>query len=767
MNTHTISTITRREVRETLSDWRIVLPIALLTFLLPQLLVVAARQVINVAVDNNDLATRLLPFAALLVGFVPASFSLITALESFVGERERNSLESLLAMPISDRDLYVSKLISSLATPLASSCIAITIFNLLLALFEPSLYATAFSPLRLLLIFLLVGSMALVMVAGAVVISSQINSIKAANLMSSFILLPMLLIVQFAAFAVINDRWADLWLIAGGLIFVAGLLIRAGLLSFNREEILSREQSQGNLSTVFDTLRSRFGHRPPAIVHRPSSTGHRPPAIIDRPSSTVNPVLAVLARELRETTTDWRVLAPIFMLTCVVPLALVGGVGYAIGFVGEPGAIARLLPFAGLLMAFVPASFSLIGALESFVGERERNTLESLLSMPISDRELYTGKLLAALIVPLLASLAAMIVFLAVVGAAYPELYYLVMNPVRLFGLMAFVAVITLMMVAGAVVISSHTGSIRAATLLASFVLVPTAVLLQLSALLFIANRWDVIGLLGLALAVIAIALIRAGISSFQREEILSREHDQLSLGAIARTFKSFFCEYRPAGVTPQSYAGLNFSPRRYYRHELPALLRELRLPIGVAIIAALSGLLGGSYIGQIYDLSAFKPLVDAVGSGPPPSLPLALGIFFNNLRVSLLSNLFGAVSFGIVAFLVPAVAFAQVGFVTSALAERGGSWAVLGPDSPLSFLLAYVLPHGIIELPTFILSAAFGLRMGASLLALPAGFNVAENFLWATANFLKSWLLLIAPLVLLGALIEGLITPLLIAALY
>ena len=752
MNTHTISTITRREVRETLSDWRIVLPIALLTFLLPQLLVVAARQVINVAVDNNDLATRLLPFAALLVGFVPASFSLITALESFVGERERNSLESLLAMPISDRDLYVSKLISSLATPLASSCIAITIFNLLLALFEPSLYATAFSPLRLLLIFLLVGSMALVMVAGAVVISSQINSIKAANLMSSFILLPMLLIVQFAAFAVINDRWADLWLIAGGLIFVAGLLIRAGLLSFNREEILSREQSQGNLSTVFDTLRSRFGLTP-AIVHRPSST--------------VNPVLAVLARELRETTTDWRVLAPIFMLTCVVPLALVGGVGYAIGFVGEPGAIARLLPFAGLLMAFVPASFSLIGALESFVGERERNTLESLLSMPISDRELYTGKLLAALIVPLLASLAAMIVFLAVVGAAYPELYYLVMNPVRLFGLMAFVAVITLMMVAGAVVISSHTGSIRAATLLASFVLVPTAVLLQLSALLFIANRWDVIGLLGLALAVIAIALIRAGISSFQREEILSREHDQLSLGAIARTFKSFFCEYRPAGVTPQSYVGLNFSPRRYYRHELPALLRELRLPIGVAIIAALSGLLGGSYIGQIYDLSAFKPLVDAVGSGPPPSLPLALGIFFNNLRVSLLSNLFGAVSFGIVAFLVPAVAFAQVGFVTSALAERGGSWGVLGPDSPLSFLLAYVLPHGIIELPTFILSAAFGLRMGASLLALPAGFNVAENFLWATANFLKSWLLLIAPLVLLGALIEGLITPLLIAALY
>lgn len=39
MNTSPIVTIMRREVRETLSDWRIVTPILLLTFILPQLLV--------------------------------------------------------------------------------------------------------------------------------------------------------------------------------------------------------------------------------------------------------------------------------------------------------------------------------------------------------------------------------------------------------------------------------------------------------------------------------------------------------------------------------------------------------------------------------------------------------------------------------------------------------------------------------------------------------------------------------------------------------
>ena len=37
-----VRTITRREVTETLTDWRILLPIFILTFILPQLLIAAA-----------------------------------------------------------------------------------------------------------------------------------------------------------------------------------------------------------------------------------------------------------------------------------------------------------------------------------------------------------------------------------------------------------------------------------------------------------------------------------------------------------------------------------------------------------------------------------------------------------------------------------------------------------------------------------------------------------------------------------------------------
>ncbi len=748
MNLTTISTITRREVRDTLSDWRIVTPILLLTFIFPQLLVAAASQVV-VFVEDINLAGRLMPFAALLVGFIPASFSLITALESFVGERERNSLESLLSMPISDRDLYIGKLCSSLFTPLVSSVMAMLVFVFLLLGFQPDLYFAAITLPRLAQLFLIVSSMALVMVTGAVVISAHITTVRAANLMSSFILVPAALVVQLAAVLIINGRWDDLWLVADVLLALAALLIRVGMVTFSREAILSREHTQGAINFRLQMAHFRLG--------RAQST-------IDNLKS---PILQIASRELREVLSDWRVLVPLGVLTIALPSGLVAATSFALTFVVDPSLLGRLVPFAALLVGFVPASFALITAIESFVGERERNSLESLLSMPISDRSLYAGKLIAALLVPLGSSLLAMLVFLSLMRVSYPFLYFYAMDLALLLQLTVMICVITLLLVSGAVVISSHTGSIRAATLLASAVLVPTAVAIQLQALLFIARSYNLIWYSIAALAVIAVALIRSGLASFNREEILSREHEDLGLRQILATYLTFYREHRPAGTPPREYAGRPFSARRFYRSELPALLRELRLPLACALVATLGGLLLGGAIGSKYQLSSFDQALGQLGNPPQASLKLVLTVFANNIRVSIFSNLFSVVSFGIFAFLVPAVAFGQIGFVTSRLTAHGGSWLALGAASPLQFVLAYVLPHGIVELPAFILSAALGLRIGAALLSPPPGTSAGQNLLWALAAFAKTWLLVLLPLVAIGALIEGLVTPQIIMRLY
>lgn len=476
----------------------------------------------------------------------------------------------------------------------------------------------------------------------------------------------------------------------------------------------------------------------------------------------ISPVVRIIAgREVRDTFSDWRLLLPIFILTFIFPQLIMVAAVYAVDFIGDTNSIVRLMPFAMLLVGFIPASFSLITALEAFVGERERNSLEALLAMPISDSDLYLGKLVSSLLPPLVSSYIGMSIFGISLLLTRPDLFFAAFDGWRLLLLFVLISVKAITMVAGAVIISSHTSSIRAANLLASFVLIPMSVVLQLEALLVIAQRWDVLRLTSLGLAVVALMLARTGLRSFNREEILSREHEQFNLKAIWRRFVLFFREYHPAGTAADSYQRLPLSPSRFYRRELPALLTECRLPLLVALLAAVLGLLVGTSLSlQGYGHQLLTSYLErAVGNPPTPGLALVAEVFVRNSRASLLSGLLSSFAFGIFAFLVPAIAFAQIGYVGGWLQTHGGN--------PWVFVLAYVLPHGVIELPAAIIGAALGLRVGAALMAPPAGFTVGENLLWALANFLKLYLLLLLPLFALGALVEGLLTPLIVQALY
>jgi uncharacterized membrane protein SpoIIM required for sporulation len=341
------------------------------------------------------------------------------------------------------------------------------------------------------------------------------------------------------------------------------------------------------------------------------------------------------------------------------------------------------------------------------------------------------------------------------------------MSVPRLLQLLLLISVTSIMAVAGALIISSHTTSTRAASLLASFVLIPTTTSIMMQFPLYVADRWDLVRLILLFLIAVMLVLVRTGLKIFNREEILSREQEQRNLRQLFADFTLTFREYQPAGVPFSAYQGARLSPRRFYRRELPALLYELRLPLLIALIAALSGLLGGSYLGSVAEVEGTRDVLARIGDPPEPGIGLALSIFANNLRVSLMTSMLSLFTLGLFSFLVPAAAFGQVGYVAATLDRLGGSWQTLGADSPLQFVLSYVVPHGSVELPTFILTAGLGIRLGAALLAPPEGFTVGQNIIWSLGNFFKVWLLLIAPLVLVAALIEGLISPQVVLALY
>ena len=471
------------------------------------------------------------------------------------------------------------------------------------------------------------------------------------------------------------------------------------------------------------------------------------------------PIRVVARREMRDNLTDWRMLFPVIILTFVVPTVILSAALYAIRFIGDNGSVARLIPFGLLLSGFLPASFSLITALESFVGEKERNTLESLLAMPMSDGELYLGKLMAALLTPLVSALVAMATFAFWYNVAAPEAIHDRVRVDIMWLMVVLIAVKAVVMVAGAVIISSHTTTVRAANLLASFVLVPMSVVVQMEALVIIAQQPQLLWNIFWALLAIAVMLVRTGMNSFNREAILSREHAGFSTKRSWWTFKQFLKEFQPAGVAPEQYTA-SFSLRRFYRRELPALLHEYRAPLLVVFLSVMTGLVFGVFAFGEYRAAWLDNFLQRnIGDAPEPSLLLGLGIAANNLRVSLLSNVLSLFSFGIFAFLVPAAAFAQIGYVSA--------WHAAHGLSPWTFVLAYVLPHGIVELPTFVLSSALGVRIGAALLYAPRGFTIGQNILWSAANFAKMFVLIILPLVLVAALIEGLVTPEVVRMLY
>lgn len=245
-----------REIRDQLRDWRILTPIIALTLFFPVLMNFTAREAVNFVTRYGApiVGDRLIPFLLMVVGFFPISISLVIALESFAGERERLSLEPLLATPLTDGQLYMGKLIASLAAPLAAAYLGISVYliGVLLAIgWRPP-------PVLLVQVILLTTAQAVVMVCGAVVISSQTTSVRAANLLASFIIIPVSQLVIGESLIMFWGRYTILWWIVLGLILIALVLSRMGLHLFNREELLGRELDVVDFRWAWGVFRDSF-----------------------------------------------------------------------------------------------------------------------------------------------------------------------------------------------------------------------------------------------------------------------------------------------------------------------------------------------------------------------------------------------------------------------------------------------------------------------------------------------------------------------------
>src|SRR5437899_10402135 len=227
----------------------------------------------------------------------------------------------------------------------------------------------------------------------------------------------------------------------------------------------------------------------------------------------------VAARDLRDAISELRLIAAMVALTLVLPIASVSGVRALATFGGCTSGVNRLAVVGAFFVVFIPASFSVVLALEAFVGERERTTLEVLLSTPLREAEVYAGKVAAVLVVSLGLCYGGLIVYCL---AVFPGLGYFPL------GVLVALAVSTICqvaaMVAGAVIISLNARTMRAANVMASFIILPMSVVLQVEAALILIGRHEFLWGFALLMAVVAVVLVRMGFNGFSREALLARD---------------------------------------------------------------------------------------------------------------------------------------------------------------------------------------------------------------------------------------------------
>jgi len=467
------------------------------------------------------------------------------------------------------------------------------------------------------------------------------------------------------------------------------------------------------------------------------------------------PVWLVTKRELRDQFRDWRILFPLTVLTLVFPLLMNEVARSAVEFVSRYGGtllVDRLVPFSVLIIGFFPITISLVVALESFVGEKERGTIEPLLSTPLKDWHMYVGKLLIGVLTPLTASLVAITFYLIIVSRQKIE-----MPPFSvLIQLIALTIAHAVLMVSAAIVISVQSTSVKAANLLASFIVIPVAVLMQgESALLFWGNN-QVLWLAVAGVMILAGLIIRVGLSHFQREYLLGREIDVLDIRWAWRTFWGYF-------------KGEAASIGEWYRLEVRKVLRQLTLPVGVLVFLAVITLWAGfqwtiSNVPEYVDMASpdavqriserFERSTTLISLGQNFSAPF---IFTHNIRAVGLILLAGLVSFSVLGMLVYIVNLSTVGVLL-------GVFQLLG-YSPVTLTIRGLLPHGIFEIPALILASAAMLRIGVVLVTPQMGRSLGEVMLELLADWTKVVVGVVVPLLLVAAVIETYVTPLLLAS--
>jgi len=265
MNTTRITLVLRKEWREVIQQRGLVLSsifLPLLFTVMPLVILYASGHVPADQIKNSPSPADILklypalaglspteliqaltgPPLSILLLMTPVILPSIIASYSIVGEKVNQTLEPLLATPITTPELLLSKILASLLPALGITWFFGGIYAVGMAFvaLSPRVYEAIISPSWLILLLLCAPLLALIAVAATVAVSSRVNDPRTAQQISAIIILPVIALVlgQFTGLLVLSPVLVLIIAAVLALIAIAATWVATRL--FQREVILTR-----------------------------------------------------------------------------------------------------------------------------------------------------------------------------------------------------------------------------------------------------------------------------------------------------------------------------------------------------------------------------------------------------------------------------------------------------------------------------------------------------------------------------------------------
>jgi len=264
--------IYRKDWRELRRNWQIILPMATIPFLfsvlLPTLIMIIPTLTSAPTSPSEDFASVManlpshirnelagmtpqqalvymmsLYFFAPFFLIIPLMAASVVAADSFAGEKERKTVEALLATPLADSELLLGKILVSFIPSMAVTVISFLTYSTVVNVISSVLLGGRILLPNLVWLMLILGlspSIAIAAIGLTVIISARVKGVREAQQISALLLIPIFVLMfgQLSGAVIVGPV-----LIAGLIgvfILVDAVVFHIGVRLFKREEILSR-----------------------------------------------------------------------------------------------------------------------------------------------------------------------------------------------------------------------------------------------------------------------------------------------------------------------------------------------------------------------------------------------------------------------------------------------------------------------------------------------------------------------------------------------